>query len=131
MLPTPDATPTEMYGWPTCQQLELPDTQPGTFSVTYTYGADPPTPGILAAKVLAGELALAMAQLDNALPQRVTSVNRQGVTVAVVDAMDFLKTGNTGLYEVDLFIKAYNPHGARRYPRVWSPDRGRARRSLS
>ena len=42
--------------------------------------------------------------------------------------MDFLKLGKTGLYFVDLFIGTYNPHGTRRKPIVWSPDRGRPRR---
>lgn len=129
MRPTASSVPTERWGWPTCQQLDLPDTQLNTFSVTYHYGQPPPAAGILACQVLGEQLALSMAGEDTDLPQRITSITRAGVSAMVVDVMDFLAKGQTGLYEVDLFIRTYNPHGQRRKPIVWSPDRGRARRN--
>ena len=128
LRPTATAIPTERYGWPTCQSLDLPDTEPGTFSVSFTYGVAPPLAGIEAARELATELALSRAGKPNRLPTRITSLTRQGVTAAAIDSMDFLKLGKTGLYFVDLFIGTYNPHGTRRKPIVWSPDRGRPRR---
>ena len=122
------AVPTERWGWPTCQTLDLPDTEPGTFSISFTYGTAPPAAGVNAARILGAEIALARSDKPNRLPTRITSLSRQGVTAAAIDSMDFLKFGKTGLYEVDLFISTYNPNGQRRKPLVWSPDRGRPRR---
>jgi hypothetical protein len=63
-----------------------------------------------------------------ALPQRVTSVNRQGVSYTVLDNQDFIDELKTGLYAVDLFLKTANPDKARARSRVFSPDTPRARR---
>jgi hypothetical protein len=122
------STPTDRWGWPTCQVLDLPDSEQGTFSVTYYYGVPPPDSGVLAATVLAAQLALNASGKPDRLPQRITSITRQGVTAAVVDVMDFLKNGQTGIYEVDLFIRTFNESGARKKSMVWSPDMGRPRR---
>jgi hypothetical protein len=66
-----------------------------------------------------------------ALPQRVTSVARQGVSYTVLDDQDFIDNMRTGLYAVDLFLKASNPDKARARARVFSPDTNRARRITS
>lgn len=120
--------PTERYGWPSFQRIDLPDTQPGTFSVTYTYGRDVPEDGKLAAMVLGAELAKAQAGMNSALPRRVTSIMREGVSMTVLDSHDFLEEGRTGLYEVDLFLKSVNPNKNAGRAQVWSPDIGRSRR---
>jgi hypothetical protein len=122
------ANPTERWGWPTCQQLDLPLTEVNTFGVTYLYGQDPPETGKNAAKALAAELAKQMAGMPNDLPTRVTSVTRQGITTATTDVMDLLKAGQLGVYLADVFVHTYNPHGQRRKALVFSPDRGRPRR---
>ncbi|MDE1904831.1 MAG: hypothetical protein KGH75_00080 [Rhodospirillales bacterium] len=126
--PSASATPTERYGWPVNQLLDLPDTEPGTFSVTYRYGVAPPQLGVNAASVLAVQLVLNALNQANSLPQRITSISRQGVSVSVVDVMDFLKDGLTGIWSCDIFIRWANPTGARLPSLVWSPDVGRARR---
>src|ERR1019366_6297649 len=36
--PTASSVPTARFGWPTAQIEDLPDTEIGTFSVTYTFG---------------------------------------------------------------------------------------------
>jgi hypothetical protein len=126
--PTAQATPTERWGWPTCQLLDLPDTEPGTMSVTFMYGSPPPQAGIDAAKALAKAIALQRLGLPNELPTRTTSVNRQGIASTVLDIMDYVAQGRTGIYLVDLFIKTYNPSGSTRRSLVWSPDTGRPRR---
>ena len=126
--PTASSTPTERWGLPTCQNLTLPDTEPGTFSVTLMYGQPPPTSGVDAALTLAREVALSQLGLPNGLPTRTTSINRQGVQATVLDFADFVAAGRTGIYVVDLFIKAYNPTGSTRPALVWSPDTGRPRR---
>jgi hypothetical protein len=122
------ATPTERYGWPVNQLLDLPDTEQGTFSITYTYGTPPPQTGWLAAVTLARQLLLNALDLENSLPSRVTAMTRQGVTVQIADIEDFLKNGDSGIYEVDLFVLTFNPSKQRLPSLVWSPDTGRARR---
>lgn len=109
-------------GWPCCQDMTLDDAQVGTWSVAYKYGVAPPPMGVQAAAVLACELAQMCVGGACALPARVTSMTRQGVSVNTMDPQDFLDHGRTGLYVVDLFLKAYNPDGLRRPATVWSPD---------
>lgn len=97
--------------------------------ITYTYGALPPTAGKLAAIKLANELNLSMiGSSDCALPARVTSVSRQGVSISVLDPQDFLEEGRTGLYEVDLFLKAFNPDNAKKKSKLFVPGRSRGDR---
>jgi len=128
MRPTAASAPTERYGWPTSQLQDLPDDQPGTFSVTYTYGVAPLASGVLACRKLAEYLALPQLGDTTKVPQRVTSVQRQGISAMVVDVMDIVKTGRTGIYEVDIWLRSVNPHQNARQAAVYSPDLGRARR---
>lgn len=103
---------------------------PCDVEVTYTYGIDPPTMGKMAARTLARELAKGWAGDDDcALPQRVTSISRQGVSYTLLDQQDFLDELRTGIYEVDLFLRTVNPDKARAKARVFTPDVPRARRS--
>lgn len=98
--------------------------------VTYTFGEAPPETGVMAAVELAVQFALALNNESSCqLPQRVQSVTRQGVTIAMLDTQDFLKEGRTGIYLVDLFLTAINPDGRRRRGSVWSPDLPAAFRS--
>lgn len=97
--------------------------------VTYTYGSPPPQAGRAAARILATELVKLYENDDTcALPQRVTSVARQGVSYTVLDNQDFIDELKTGIYAVDLFLRVANPDKARARARVFSPDVARARR---
>jgi hypothetical protein len=97
--------------------------------VTYTYGSPPPSAGKAAARILATELVKLFENDDTcALPQRVTTVVRQGVTYTVLDNQAFVDELKTGIYVVDLFLKTANPDKARARSRVFSPDTPRARR---
>lgn len=111
-------------GWPRCQDLSLPSTEDGTWEVELTWGRMPPQLGVTAAAVLACELALSCnpeTQDKCRLPKNATSVTREGLTI-VMSPSDFLdKNGKTGLYEVDLFLRAVNPERARRSGTVWTP----------
>jgi hypothetical protein len=93
--------------------------------VTYLYGSIPPG-GEQAAIKLANELIAAGDGMDCALPQRVTSVSRQGVSWTLLDPQDFLNDRRTGIYEIDLMLAALNPVKALMRPRVFSPDLPRA-----
>jgi hypothetical protein len=102
---------------------------PSQVEVTYTYGSPPPSAGRAAARVLATELVKLYEDDDTcALPQRVTSVSRQGVSYTLLDNQDFIDELKTGLYAIDLFLKTVNPDKARARSRVFSPDQPRARR---
>jgi hypothetical protein len=110
--------------WPTCQDLTLPDDEPGTWSVTYRQGIPVPPGGQAAAAVLACELGKACAGASGCrLPKRVQTVTREGVTLGFLDPMTFLQDGLTGLYEVDLWLRSVNPRGLAEGARVYSPDR--------
>jgi hypothetical protein len=103
---------------------------PCNVEITYTYGAPPPVAGKMAARILALEFAKLWAGDDDCmLPQRVTSISRQGVSYTLLDSQDFIEDVRTGLYAVDLFLKSVNPDKARARARVFTPDIPRARRS--
>lgn len=84
--------------------------------------------GKAAARMLAIEFARLWAGEDCNLPQRVTSISRQGVSYTVLDPQDFVDELRTGIYTIDLFLKAVNPDKAKNKARVFSPDVARARR---
>ena len=108
--------------WPSCQDPAVPDTEEGTFSVTYRPGRVLPVAGQIAAGKLAGEFLKACAGSSCALPAQISSLSRQGVDVEFVDPATVFESGRTGIQEVDLFITAVNPTGMRRRSRVMSPD---------
>ncbi len=99
--------------WPRCNDLNLEDTEVGTWSVTALYGDDVPELGKLAAGQLAVEIAKRCVNASGCLiPQgTVQQRTRQGVTTVYFDSQEAFKGGMTGLYWADLFIKTYNPSG--------------------
>lgn len=125
------ADPATPLSWPSCQQLDLPDTEDGTFSVTYSYGQDPPIAGTRAAAALACQLYLACSQgaAECEIPSNAVRVTRQGVTIDRDAVMNFFfhKQDNgggwkTGITSVDTFLNSLNPAGIQQRPRTWSPD---------
>jgi hypothetical protein len=108
--------------WPACQNMGLPDGEPGTWSVTFTWGWPVPAHGQLAAGVLACELGKARVNDDSCLlPQRLQTVTREGVTVAVMDPFDGLEDGKTGIWLIDSWVDSIRKPPAR--SAVYSPDR--------
>lgn len=115
--------------WPVSQRLDLPTTEAGTFSVEFKYGQAVPEYLRHAAAIVACEFALACSPRpeDCRLPQRVSTVVRQGVTQLMLDPLNFLHPSpgqpfTFGIYEVDLAIKAANPNGLQQRASVVSPD---------
>lgn len=91
--------------WPTCQDLDAEPTQANTFLVQYERGMDVPLGGQMAAGVLACELAKASCRdASCALPQRIQSITRQGVTIAVLDGFDDIDSGHTGIWVIDSWV---------------------------
>lgn len=111
--------------WPTCQNLAQPDTEPGTFSVTYVPGFPVDRLGAIAMGVLTAEFAKACGGGKCRLPSGVTSITRQGIQMTV--GADAFPNQRTGIREVDVFIERWNPHGLRTAPRVYTPDTFRGR----
>lgn len=120
--------PQVRLSWPACQNLDLDDTQAGTFSVTYRYGQDPPVLGVQAAAQLACQFYRQCAGQECNLPDGATRITRQGITIDrglfsswAIDPVSH--SWRTGLTAVDAFLQGYNPGGLKRRPTVWSPDR--------
>jgi len=105
---------------------------PCNVEITYAYGIPVPTAGKMAARKLAIEFARLWSGDDMCeLPQRVTSVSRQGVSYTILDNQEFIQELRTGLYEIDLFLKVVNPDNARRKSKVFSVDQPRARKYVA
>lgn len=89
--------------------------------LTLEAGQNPPPLGRSAAAALAAEMLrgdpryAALNAGDTRADARLRSITRQGVTMEFVDPAALNATGMTGVYAVDLFLRAVNPTGAR-YP---------------
>lgn len=93
-------------------------------AVTYTYGANPPQMGIDEAIKLADQFMLYEIGSDDCiLPETVTAVERQGVSIAVINPNDIIQNGFTGIRSTDMFIKTYNPDRARVKSKIYIPGR--------
>lgn len=108
--------------WP-AQDLTRPLGEPGTWSVTYRRGVEPPA----GAGTVVGQLALEFWNVCEPgkpcrLPKRWQTVTRQGVSVTKADPTDILASGRTGLAEIDTWVAAHNPHGLDRPATVMSAD---------
>lgn len=107
--------------WPLCQNLSAPDTEPGTWSVTYTPGAPVDGLGAYAAGLLAGQYVRACTGGQCDLPSSVTRIVRQGVELTL--GVGAFPEGKTGIREVDAWLEAVNPHALKAPSSVMSPDR--------
>ena len=109
--------------WPSCQVLDLPSTEEGTFSVTYVHGQDPPELAQQAAIQLGCETWKQCGGLECALPKNATRVNRQGIQFELrYFQRDRNGAWRTGLLAVDEFLNSVNPNGLIRQPTIWSPN---------
>lgn len=106
--------------WPACQNLGVDDTEPGTFSVTYMHGIEPPSVGLEAA----AQLACAIASLgeDCGLPAGTSRVTRLGLQIEMLQNKQGVPIAFQSIPLVQLFLSTYNPAGLRRRSAVWSPD---------
>lgn len=126
----PPATLTRIDGrpWPHCQDMSAPHTSAGAFAVAYWRGTPVPPGGRRAVSILACEIHKAcIKDTSCALPARVQTVEREGISYTMIDPMEFIGQGRTGLTQVDLWVGAVNPAGARSPSGVWSPDLARPR----
>lgn len=109
--------------WPACQLLGRDDDDEDVLVVDYRWGIEPDPHARRAVATLACEFLKAdVGDPDCTLPANVQSVSRQGISFEIVDPLDFLNNGRTGIYEFDLWIAAVNPSGLARPSRVRTPD---------
>ena len=115
---------TDGTSWPATQKLYLDDTEEETFSVTLTWGGEPPIGVQQATRRLACELLSLKFGGQSGLPDRVRSTVRQGISMEHVSAEDLLNNGRTGIFEIDLVLSTYNRDETAALPAVMSPDIG-------
>lgn len=131
-----DVLDSDRYGITGSRTLARSDDQewPGgldhaPWTIDYHRGVDVPVGGRIAAGILAIELWKASCQDKTcALPQRVQSITRQGVSMAILDNFDDVEQGRTGIWLVDSWVASIR----RPTPptRVFNPnDIDRTRRS--
>lgn len=117
------AEPAARRLWPSCQIIDLDDTQQGTFAIDYTFGVDPPAEAVKAAEQLACQLWQACNNDGRCkLPANTRRAVRGGLTIEMGALVaSSLKQGATGILAIDQFIAA---HGEKHYGEstVWSPD---------
>ena len=117
---------TDGLSWPRFSNLADPD----AFRVSWAYGRPIPVGGRRAAAQLGRELALAcLGSGECQLPQRITSITREGVSFAVLDPMTVVTQGRTGVYLVDLWLEA-DAKGRRPSPSLFAPSARRDERAL-
>jgi hypothetical protein len=107
--------------WPDCQDYDV-DSGAGVFTVTYSRGLPVPSVLLTAAGELACEWVKSCTGAPCRLPQRVTSIARQGVSVSLADISALIVAGLTGVATVDQVIKNFNPYGLTSRMRISSPD---------
>jgi hypothetical protein len=107
------------------------DTERGgwVFNVTIEHGIPAPRLIKRATRALACSLYADSVGSDECqLPERVTNVTRQGVTMEIQDFTALLDKGSTGIYEVDLAVRVLNPSGLQSPTFIWTPDMHRGTR---
>jgi hypothetical protein len=108
--------------WPTCQNFDQPGTGPDAFQVKIMRGAAVPATALGAAAMLACEIGKSIVGAACALPQRMQSLTRQGVSMELVASEIDVNTFATGIQYVDMVIRDLNPSRRTRPPVVLSPD---------
>jgi len=107
--------------FPICQDMGKPLGEEGTWGVTYLLGEEVPPGGSLVAGILACEYAKSLCNDQSCrLPRRVSSIQRQGMVIGILDNFTNIKEGFTGIFEIDDWIMAQNK--PRRRAVISSPD---------
>lgn len=107
--------------WPDCPDMNTDDGD-NVFTVSYVRGEPVPASLLTAAGTLACEWIKACTGGDCRLSNRVQSLARNGIEIQMVDPNDLLESGMTGLWDVDMVIRALNPGNIQYRLRVLSPD---------
>ena len=109
-------------GWPRCQRLTRPDDADDVVVVDYQWGLPVDTHATVAIARFGCEVLKMLHGQDCALSDGITQLNRQGISIDVLDPFDFLADGRTGVIEFDIWLRTVNPHRRHSRPRVRTPD---------
>jgi hypothetical protein len=109
--------------WPLTQDLTKPDTEEGTWSITYLNAYPVDANGAYAAGLLACEYAKACNGGSCSLPSGVREIARQGVTMTITPGA--FPNGLTGIRAVDAYLRALNPNGLTIPSTVYVPGKKR------
>lgn len=111
------------------QDLNKPDTAPGTWSITYSRSYPVNREAKIAVAYLAAEFAKAcLPNKKCSLPRGVTNVARAGVSFTIEAGL--YPNGLTGIDYVDAFILKWNPAGSPKQPAtVFDPSKSAPRRT--
>lgn len=93
--------------------------------LTYRYGSTVTTATRTTLLYYARQLYLAgpLGNLDECqLPERVVSINREGISMSLVDPQNFLDRGRTGVTRVDQWLASYHGRTGLRSSGVFSAD---------
>lgn len=97
----------------------------GKLRITYRYGSTMTTAARLTTIYYARQLYLSGPCGDRdlcELPERVTSVNREGISMSLIDPQTFIDKGRTGLIKVDQWLSTYLTRRGTRAPGIYSAD---------
>lgn len=112
--------------FPATQDLSKPDTEEGTFSVTYLNAYPVDELGAQAVTILALEFLKACKGGKCALPKNVREVARNGVSFTIEAGL--FPDGLTNIKQVDGYIEMWRPPGSpTQPPRIYSPGMNRPR----
>ena len=104
--------------WPVCGGKN--------FTVTYLNAYKVDAMGAYAAGVLANEFLNMLTSAKKCrLSAKITSVNRQGMQMELAPGM--FPDGTTGIEEVDVYLRMWNPNGIKQAPKVYSIDLPKSR----
>lgn len=109
--------------WPACQNIALPDTEPGTMSVSFTWGANPPALGVQAASDLACMIVKECGG-DCKPSERMVTRQAGGTTVQLISPDGDVRTSMPR--SVKMFVDAYGPPkpSMRTFPKLRRPGSG-------
>lgn len=109
-------------GWPTGNDLELDDTEEGTWSVTVIFGLAPDRLTKSATMSLAAEMGAPYIGRRPLLPDGVTSASIQGASISLEAAVDRLRDGvEDATQAVQRFLGVHGRRGAGGVSGVWAP----------
>lgn len=109
--------------WPSCQAIEKPLGEEGTWSVTYRHGLDLPPEGLPLVAQYAAELAKACKGGECSLGPGIRVVQRDGVEFAVAEPAEYRERQLTGFGPLDDWISLLNGGHVTEPPRLYQPGR--------
>lgn len=107
--------------WPCCQRIAAPNTEVGTWQLTYQVGQMPPQSGRDAAYAWSLERGKRFDQHAEHFPAHTTRAESQGIALTIEEPAQ-LASGLIGIPEVDEFIESVNPARTMRRAQVYDPE---------